>query len=489
MAKEISLKKNFVMNSLYTVSNFLFPLITFPYVSRVLGPEGCGKVSFATSLISYFAIIAQLGIPSYGIRVCAKVRDNREELTRTAHELLMINGIMCVISYLAFFIALFTVPKLREERTLYVIISSTILLGSLGMEWLYQALEQYTYITVRSLIMKVVALGALFLLVRQEKDYVAYGAASILAASASNVFNLFNAHKYIGFRSVGGYNLKRHLKPVLIFFAMACATTLYTYVDEVMLGFMTTDKDVGYYHAATRIKKILVGIITSLGAVLLPRASYYVEQGRMEEFRRLTAKAMHFVFLIACPFAVYFFLYARQGVNLISGPEFAQAVVPMQILMPTLLLIGMTNVMGIQILVPTGREKIVLYSELAGAAVDIVLNALLIPSLKSSGAAIGTLAAEMAVLAVQYAALRKEAGALFREIGYWKILAGLAVGLALSCWTLFMNWGAFATLAVSAVLFFCGYTGVLLGTREELAREIFGQVMGKLKRGRSRKRD
>ncbi len=484
MAREASLKKNFIMNSLYTVSNFLFPLITFPYVSRVLGPEGCGKVSFATSLISYFALIAQLGIPAYGIRVCAKVRDDREKLTRTAHELLMINGIMCVLSYLAFFLALFTVPKLREERTLYVIISATILLSSLGMEWLYQALEQYTYITVRSLIMKVAALGALFLLVRTEKDYVAYGAVSILAASASNVFNLFNAHKYIGFRPVGGYDLRRHLKPVLIFFAMACATTLYTYVDEVMLGFMTTDADVGYYHAATRIKKLLVGIITSLGAVLLPRASYYVEQGRMEEFRRLTAKAMHFVFLLACPLAVYFFLFAGQGVALLSGPEFAPAVLPMQILMPTLLLIGMTNVMGIQILVPTGREKTVLYSELTGAAVDILLNALLIPTLKSAGAAIGTLAAEAAVLAVQYAALRKEAGALFRGIGYWKLLAGLGAGLALSGWTLCMHWGAFATLAVSAPLFFCACAAVLLWTREALAGEIFRQVLGKLKRGK-----
>ncbi len=482
MAKEISLKKNFLMNSLYTALNFLFPLIAFPYISRVLGPEGCGKVSFATSLISYFAMIAQLGIPSYGIRVCAKVRDNREELTRTAHELLMINLIMCVISYIAFFIVLFTVPKLQEDRMLYVMISSTILLGSIGMEWLYQALEQYTYITVRSMIMKAVAMAAMFLLIHREEDYVIYGGISIFASSASNIFNLFNAHKFIGFRSVGGYRLRRHLKPVLIFFAMACATTLYTHLDEVMLGFMTTDTDVGYYNAAVRIKKILVAMITSLGAVLLPRASYYVEQGRMEEFRRLTAKAMRFVFLMAVPLAVYFFMYAKEGIDLISGELFAGSVVPMQILMPTLLLIGMTNVMGIQILVPTGREKTVLYSELTGAGVDIVINALLIPSLRSSGAAIGTLAAEAAVLAVQYFAMRKEAGRLFRGISYGKILAGAAAGVVLSGWILWMDWGAFAKLTLSAILFFGGYAGVLLLTGEELAGEIFRQVKGKLKR-------
>lgn len=154
MEKQKSLKLNFIMNAILTMSSFIFPLITFPYISRILLPEGTGKVSFATSLISYFSMIAQLGIPTYGIRACAKVRDNRIELTRTAHELLFINLFMNVISYIALGVVLFTVPRLFEDRSLYIIISSTILLTSIGMEWLYKALEQYTYITIRSIILK-----------------------------------------------------------------------------------------------------------------------------------------------------------------------------------------------------------------------------------------------------------------------------------------------------------------------------------------------
>ena len=134
MQKQQSLKKNFFMNAILTMSNFIFPLITFPYVSRVLLPAGTGKVSFATSLISYFSLFAQLGIPTYGIRTCAKVRDNREELTRTAHELLFINLIMCVISYCALALALISVPRLREDRALYIVVSFTIILTSIGME-------------------------------------------------------------------------------------------------------------------------------------------------------------------------------------------------------------------------------------------------------------------------------------------------------------------------------------------------------------------
>lgn len=161
MKKQKSLKINFIMNAILTMSSFIFPLITFPYVSRVLLPVGTGKVSFATSLISYFSMFAQLGIPTYGIRACAKVRDNREELTRTAHELLMINLVMDVISYLALGCALVFIPKLQEDRLLYIVVSSTILLTSIGMEWLYKALEQYTYITIRSIVFKFVALIAM----------------------------------------------------------------------------------------------------------------------------------------------------------------------------------------------------------------------------------------------------------------------------------------------------------------------------------------
>ena len=146
MKKQKSLKKNFIYNTFLTMSNFIFPLITFPYVSRILMPSGTGRVSFAMSLISYFTMLSQLGMPTYGIRTCSKVRGNREKLTRTAHELLAINLIMCAVSYTLLALALIFVPALHDDRLLYIIVSSTILLTSIGMEWLYKALEQYRYI-------------------------------------------------------------------------------------------------------------------------------------------------------------------------------------------------------------------------------------------------------------------------------------------------------------------------------------------------------
>ena len=480
MSKQKSLKLNFIMNALLTMSSFIFPLITFKYVSNILLPVGTGKVSFATSFISYFAMFAQLGIPTYGIRACARVREDKEKLTKTVHELFIINAVMSVISYVILFVLIFLLPKTRDEKPLYMIVSLTLFFNLIGMEWLFKGLEQYTYITVRSIAFKIIALIMMFLLIHEQKDYVIYGALTIFASSAAHIMNFFYARKFISFRPLKHYDIKPHLYAVAIFFAMACATTIYTHLDSVMLGFMKTDEDVGYYNAAVKIKTILVSIVTSLGTVLLPRASYYVRQGKMDEFRKISTKALNFVFLLATPLFVFFMLYASEGIDFLSSTLYLEAVVPMRIIMPTLLFIGITNILGIQILVPLGKEKVVLYSEIAGAVTDLVLNAILIPKLASSGAAIGTLVAEFVVLVVQFVALKYEVIGAFKAIKYWKIIIGTAISLAAAASVKFMGLGTFLTLLVAAVIFFSVYYVFLLLTKEQLVADITAQVMGKI---------
>lgn len=480
MEKQKSIKLNFIMNALLTMSSMVFPLITFPYVSRILLPIGTGKVSFATSLILYFDMFAQLGIPVYGIRACAKVRDDKRELTKTAHELLMINLGMGALMYVLLFLAVAFVPRLHDEKMLYILMSGTILFNAIGMEWLYKALEQYTYITIRSVLFKILALIAMFLLVHEQKDYVIYGVISILAASASNVLNFINVHKYIDMKWMGGYDFRRHVKAIGVFFAMACATTIYTNLDTVMLGFIKDDEEVGYYNAAVKIKNVLVSVVTSLGAVLLPRCSYYIEHNLMEEFRRICKKALHFVLLLATPLMVYFIMFAREGVFFLSGPAYEGSIVPMQIIMPTLLFIGITNVLGIQILVPMGKEKVVLLSEIAGAVTDLIINALLIPGLGAAGAAIGTVVAELVVLLVQYVSLKEEVNQMLQAISYWRIVLGLVVGIAMSFWVSRFEFGSFVTLCISGMLFFMGYGVTLCLCKEPMVLEVLGQVKNKI---------
>ena len=483
MAKA-SIRQNFIWNAILTVSSFLFPMITYPYVQRILGPDGIGRVSFATGWVSYFVMFSQLGIPTYGVRAVAKVRDDREELTRTVHELLFINLVMTVLSYLGILYSVIFIARVRAEKPLVVLISATVFMTAVGMEWLYRGLEQYTYITIRSLACKLVALAALFCLVHTEEDTLAYGGITILASSASQILNLINARKYVSFRPVGGYHPLRHLKAVGVFFGMACANTIYTALDRVMLGFLAQNADVGYYDAAVKIKNLILSLVTSLGSVVLPRASYYVEQGLMDDFRRICRKGLSFVFLTAAPLTVYFLMYAWDGILLFSGEKFVIAVLPMQILMPTVVLIGITNVLGFQILIPTGRERVVLYSEIAGALVDMVLNLLLIPRFQSVGAAMGTLVAEIAVFAVQFGFLRQEVGDFFRAVPHQSILTGILAGSILSAGILYMPFGSFWRLAISFILFFGGYGLVLLLRKEPMTVEMKDLIVAKVKKFR-----
>lgn len=482
MKKQKSLKLNFIMNVILTMSSFIFPLITFPYVSRVLSPVGTGKVSFANSVVSYFVILAQLGIPTYGIRACAKVRDDRQKLTKVVQELFIIGFIMCMISYVIFAIGLFTVPRLRVDKTLMIIISSSILFYTIGVEWLYKAMEQYAYITTRSIFFKFIALIAMFLFVHKQEDYVIYGAISIFAASASNIFNFFYMKKFIDIKPVGNYSLKKHLKPIMVFFAMSCATTIYVHLDSVMLGFMKTDADVGYYNVAIKTKMILVSVVTSLGTVLLPRVSYYVEHRMMTEFQQVTKKAMNFVSLLVYPLTLYFMLFAKESVYLLAGNQYDGAIMPMIVIMLTLPFIGMTNIMGIQVLVPMGKEKSVMYSEIAGAVVDLIINLILIPKMASTGAAIGTLAAEIVVWIVQYAALKDTIKPAYKAIRFPLIILALILGTAASLWVKTLHLSSFVTLAISAVLFFGVYALVLTIAKEKLVLEIENQVLGKVLR-------
>lgn len=480
--KTKSLKLNFVMNAILTMSSFIFPLITWPYVSRVLMPEGTGKVSFATSVVSYFSMFAQLGIPTYGIRACARVRDDKEKLNKVVHELLRINCITALISYVVFICTLFAVPRIASEKSLFLAVSASILLNAIGVEWLYKALEQYSYITIRSIIFKFIALIGMFGLVQNTDDYVIYGFLTIFAASASNILNFINLHRYVDLQPLHHYDIKSHLKPVLVFFSMSVATNIYTHLDTVMLGFMTSDTDVGYYNAAVKIKVILVSIVTSLGTVLLPRASNYIEQGKKNEFLRITEKALNFELIFAAPLSLYFVLFAKNGIYFLSGSMYSGAVIPMQIIMPTLLLIGISNITGIQILVPMGKEKIVLYSEIAGAGVDLILNAVLIPQFASAGAALGTLAAEFTVLMVQVIALRSFLASSIKKIKFGKVFIAILLAIAGSIWCKMLPIGNFFILLISSVCFFGVYGVVLLLSKEPLVNEIFHQVIGLVKR-------
>lgn len=405
-AKLHSVKYNFIMNFILTASSFIFPLITFPYVARVLGAAGNGEIAFASSVANYFMMVASLGIPTYGIRACARVREDKDELSKTAQEVLLINLAVTLLTVLTYLICVFLVPEFREEKALFLINGLNVLLNMFGANWLYQALEQYDYITFRNILFKVISIIMMFALVRAKGDYVVYAAITVLAAVGSNVLNFIRLPRLMKFKRYEGYDFKRHLKPIFTLFAQNLAVSVYTNLDTVMLGFMKSPDVVGYYNAATKLKGLQLSLVMSLGTVLLPRMSLYAKKEDTERFEGLMTKALNFTTCLAIAVASYCIVESADMVGLLAGQGYEPAVPAMQIITLAVIANGISGVLGTQTLIALGRESIVLCSVAVGAAVDFVLNLMLIPSFGASGAALSTMVTEFVVVLIQAVALR-----------------------------------------------------------------------------------
>lgn len=477
-----SVKVNFIMNFILTISNFIFPLVTFPYASRVLGASGVGTVTFASSIISYFSMIGMLGIPTYAIRACAKIRDDQKKLSKTVQEIMLLNLIVMAIALLALVVAVLSIDRLYQERFLYLVLGATLIFNVLGVDWLYRALEQYSYITIRSIIFKCLALVMLLVMVKSTDDYVLYGAISVFASVGSNLLNFINLRKFVSLKPTEKLNLWPHLKPSLTFFLLSVSATIYLSVDTTILGFMAGDIEVGYYSAAVKLKQILVGVVTSLGAVLLPRLSNYYEQGQHDAFKNLVQKAINFVLVVSVPMMVYFILLARDSILFLSGEGFLPAVLPMQLIMPTILFIGLSNLMGFQLLVPTNREILVVYSTIIGAIVDLILNMLLIPVMGAGGTALAGSVAELSVAVVQVYFLREIIPNLLRKSSVYQ--AVIAVALSAGSVLLFKQvivLSPFFNLLCTGLLFFGSYGLILLLLGESFTQSVCQSLFTKIK--------
>lgn len=466
-----SVKYNFLMNIILKISQYIFPLITLPYITRALGAVGLGKVSFTASVITYFSMFAQLGIPSYGIRECAKVRDDKNALTKLVQELLLINFVSVAISYIALVISLFFVPKFSEEPLLLIIQSMTIVLNMFGIDWMYQAIEQYQYITIRNISFKFISVLLMFLFIHNPEDYIKYGILLVLSASGSNLLNLLNSRKILVKKSFKGqYDLKKHLKPILIFFSMSIAVSIYTSLDTVMIGFISGDVEVAFYSIGTKIKMVLASTVAAIGPVLMPRISYCLHNDQIEKFKSYINKSLHFVLLVSIPFTIFFAISASDTILILGGREYLPASLCMQIIVLSIIPLGIGNIAASQILAPMGREKYTMYSTIAGAIIDCVLNFIFIPSLGAAGAAVATVITEMVVTGIQLKYAWAEIKDAAKGLPYIKIVicncCSCLIMLLINLAT--VNLHCFLKLIIAAISYFGSYIVLLIILKDSL---------------------
>lgn len=399
---EVSLKRNFVLNLLNTVTGLLFPLITFPYASRILFPSGIGQVQFFQSIIDYIALCTSLGIPLYAVREISKIRNDKTLTSKTSAEILLLHAMLTFGGYLIVLILISSVGKIQVDIPLFMLLSATLIFNAIGVPWFYQAVEDFKYITIRTVAIRIISLFALFILVKTKEDLLYYGAITVFANVGSNVFNFIRLRKFIDFScfDLKSLNPGRHLKPALQIFVLNLIVSIYINLDSVMLGFLKNEQAVGYYSAATRLTKTILGIVTSFGTVLLPRFSNMIGNGQINEFNVLANKAVSFVIALSLPLSIGLGFMATPIIHLFCGPNFDPSILTLQLIAPIILFIGLSGIVGMQILYPQGKERMVIIATAAGAIINFTLNYLLIPQYAQYGAAIATTCAEFLVIAI-----------------------------------------------------------------------------------------
>ncbi|EAA24622.1 Capsular polysaccharide repeat unit transport protein CpsM [Fusobacterium vincentii ATCC 49256] len=468
------LKKNIVMNTILSFITLIYPLIIFPYVSRVLLPNGIGKVNFAISIITYFSMFAQLGIPLYGIRICSELRDDKLKLTKVVFEIFIIYSITTCIIFFIYLLCVFNVEKFFVEKKLYLVISFTFFFNLIGFEWFLKSLEEYTLIVKTSVLFRIISLIFILILVKDKTDYVKYAFLTIFVTSGTSLFYVLKLKNYIKLKSIKlkMLNLSRHLKPIFTFFLMSVTITLYTNLDTVMLGFLSTEEQVGFYTTALKIKNILVTLITSFGTVLLPRLSYYITQKREEEYKKIIKKSFNYILIVAIPLAFYFILFAKTTIAILAGEKYINSIVPMQVLMPTVICIGITNLIGIQIMLPLHQEKKLLVTVMSGAVVDLIINLLLIPKLLALASAVATLAAEIVVLILQVLIMRRMIKSIVDKKGIFQILVSSIISGILSSCIKLLSFNNITEFFLSGIIFIITFVILLLIFKNPLIYEI-----------------
>ena len=404
-----SVKVNYILNLINTGTQMLFPLITFPYVCRVIEADGIGQINFFQSIISYISLFTCLGIPMYAIREIARDRSDVVQMNRTAMEILLLHSMLTLVGYAIVAILCLTVPQIQVNIPLFLILSLTIFFTAIGCEWFYQGIEDFKYITIRGLIIKTVSVVLLFIFVKSKTDLLYYGCYTVFGVLGGNIFNFFRLRKYIHRENIifSELHIKRHIKPVLKVFSFSVVTSIYLQLNTVLLGFLKSALAVGYFAAATKVMQMLLTMSACLGSVMMPRASHLIAENKEDEFNRLIQKSYDFTLAIALPMTIGLIFCAPSLITALCGVKFEHSILPSQIIAPIILMVAISNIFGIQVLFPKGKINIVTLCCGIGAVADLILNLCLIPFFSYIGTSIAYLGAEVATTVSMYFIGRK----------------------------------------------------------------------------------
>lgn len=424
-----SIRKNYIYNVCYQILILIIPLITTPYLSRTLGADGIGTVSFAESIVSYFVLFATFGMTTYGQREISYVQDNTEKRTKVFLEtklLEVITGSIALIAYIPFALK-------QENQAIYLVLSLNILAVIANVAWFFQGMEEFGKIVLRNIIFKILHLIFIFVFIKTKDDITLYAFGMAFFLFISNASLWFQLPKYMTKMNIRAIKPFRDMKTVLSLFIPTIAVQVYTVLDKTMIGLITNSSfENGYYEQAIKISKMVLAIVTALGTVMIPRIGYHYAKNENEVVRSFMYRAYRFVWFMGIPLSFGLLGIAPNFVPWFYGKGFDKVIPLLGILGFLVLSIGINNVTGVQYFIPTGRQNLFTMTVLIGAAVNFILNFILIRYFQSIGAAIASVAAETVIALVQIYIIRKELSpkTIFLSAGHY-LIAGIIMLLVL----------------------------------------------------------
>lgn len=395
-----SIKINAIANMIKTLLSVIFPLITFPYVSRILGIETYGKYQFCSSIVNYFIYLAALGIPTYAIRNGSAIREDKEKINTFCSEMFSINVLTTLLSYILLGIYIYVCSNNAENRYIFLILSSTIIFNTIGKEWIFSIFENYLFMSIRYIFFQVISIILMFVFVKKPEDIFFYLLIVQLATGGANIVNYFYAKKYAKIKLKFKLDIKAHLLPILILFLNNISVIIYTNSDITLLGILKNEYEVGLYSVSAKIYTILKQLINGFIVVTIPRLSYYIQNEKKEEFEILASKIISVILIFIFPIMIGIYFLSADIIVLISGSEYANAYLSLEILSFALIFSAVASFYISSILIPNKKEKKVLICTIMSAIINIVLNLLLIPKYGQCAAAVTTVIAELIVMVI-----------------------------------------------------------------------------------------
>ena len=393
-------QKNIFYNVLLAVSQVLFPLLTFPYLARVLGPENIGLYNFSESYARYFALVAALGISVYGVREIAKKQEQPKALSNTFVELFLINFVAtCFLSVLYIFTIVYT-NKLSSNATLFYWSFLFFFFQVFVLEWFFTGINQFKYIAIRFFFIRLVFIAAIFIFIKEANDYVKYMQLQVALTFFLGIINFVYLFKFIDLKNIrlNELNLLKHLKPLLLLFLTIFSISVYLHFDTVLLGILADNESVGYYSAPLKLVKIIIAVLAAITAAMFPKMVQFFEQGEMEQFEKMLSQSFELVVSIGIPTTILVYMLAPEIIYILFGSSFENAIIPLQITAPLILIVSLSTIFGFQILSVHSKDSAILKSAVAGMLFSLLASFLFIPKFKQDGAAYIILFTELLVL-------------------------------------------------------------------------------------------